>query len=184
MLLIHGCVRIAVHILYFSFNTSVTQVDDVTSRKPKRRSFRFSLRTLLVFMLVVCVAVGWKFERVRRQREAVAWVKEMGGFVYYFVDGNPYSELRGPEWARKWLGHDFFNDVTGVELQGTQVSDISPLAKLSKLEYLYLDHTPVSDVTPLAKLTKLEKLFIHNTQVSDQAMEQLEKALPQCEILY
>ena len=75
---------------------NVSQDDDVTTTtKPKRRWLRFSLRTLLIFMLVVCVAVGWKFERVRKQRVAVAWVQEMGGTVYY--------EPHGPGWPR-WNG--------------------------------------------------------------------------------
>ena len=39
-------------------------------------------------MLVVCVAVGWKLERVRKQREAVAWVHERvpAGMVHYDFD--------------------------------------------------------------------------------------------------
>ena len=51
---------------------NVSQDADVTTTTPKRRFLRFSLRTLLIFMLVVCVAVGWKLERVRQQREAAA----------------------------------------------------------------------------------------------------------------
>ena len=125
-------------------------------------------------MLVVCVAVGWKYERVRKQREAVAWVHEMGGTVTY--------EPRGPEWLRKGLGRDFFDDVTGVSLDATEVSDLSPLAKLTNLETLTLGGTPLSDVSPLAKLTKLELLYLNNTQVSEQAIEQLKTALPQCTI--
>ena len=133
----------------------------MTTSKPKRRLLRFSLRTLLIFMLVVCVAAGWKIERVRKQREAVAWVHEMGGTVKFT------AERRGPEWMRKRLGRDFFDDVVGVALHNTQVSDLSPLANLTKLEWLYLNITPVSEVTPLAKLTKLELLDLDNTQVND-----------------
>ena len=225
-----------------------------TTTKPKRRSLRFSLRTMLIFMLVVCVAVGWRIERVRKQREAVAWVREMRGTVYYATDDNSFhkrtAEPRGPEWLRKWLGNDFFDDVVDVTLHNpqvndvsplakltelkwsdlsdtqvsevsplakltklkwlslantrvsdvtslakltnletlllhdTQVSDVSALAKLTKLEGLYLDNTQVSEVSPLAKLTKLEYLVLYDTQVSQEAIEQLKKALPQCEILY
>ena len=167
---------------------NVSQDDDVTTTtKPKRRFLRFSLRTLLLFMLVVCVAVGWKFERVRKQREAVAWVHEMGGTVYYdFEFGGGFSvelaaEPRGPEWLRKWLGRDFFDDVAYVDLRGTQVSDVTALAKLTKLKRLNLSNTQVSDVTPLAKLT-LTWLYLDRTQVSEQAIDQLKRALPQCVI--
>jgi len=143
-----------------------------TTTKPKRRLLRFSLRTLLIFMLVVCVAVGWKYERVRKQREVVAWVQEMGGLVYYDfeLDERGYeriTETPGHEWVRKWLGRDFFAEVTGVELNFTEVSDVSPLAELTKLKQLYLYNTQVSDVRPLAKLSKLEVLDLNGTQVSD-----------------
>jgi len=164
-----------------------------TTTKPKRRFLRFSLRTLLIFMLVVCVAVGTlgvKLERARKQREAVAWVREMGGTVYYAMnDGGITAEPRGHVWLRTWLGNDFFDEVASVELYNTpvndvsplaelnnlrvlslhgyQVSDVSPLAKLTKLEELDLDYTQVSDVSPLAKLTKLKSLHLWLTQVSD-----------------
>ena len=63
----------------------------------------------------------------------------------------------------------------------TQVSDVSPLAKLAKLKALNLG-SQVSDVSPLAKLAKLESLDLSDTQVSEQAIEQLKRALPQCYI--
>ena len=54
------------------------------------------------------VPLVWKLEKARKQREAVAWVREMGGTVEYAI------------------GNDFFDDVTGVELHGIQVSDVTP----------------------------------------------------------
>ncbi|MBK6930458.1 MAG: leucine-rich repeat domain-containing protein [Saprospirales bacterium] len=51
----------------------------------------------------------------------------------------------------------------------TQVSDLTPLAKLSNLEELYCSHTLVSDLTLLAKLTKLRQINCSLTQVSDLA---------------
>ena len=50
--------------------------------KPRRWLPRFSLRTLLLFMLVCGIALiplAWKLEQARKQREIVAWVHEMGG---------------------------------------------------------------------------------------------------------
>ncbi|MFR0575362.1 leucine-rich repeat domain-containing protein, partial [Bifidobacterium boum] len=49
----------------------------------------------------------------------------------------------------------------------TGFSDVSPLAKLTKLEELDLSHTAVSDVSPLAGLTKLRRLSLSTTPVSD-----------------
>ncbi len=92
---------------------------DTPKTKPRPRFLRFSLRTLMLFMLVCGIALiplAWKLEGARKQREAVAWVHEMGGTVYYdfkidedgFVE--PIDEPRGPKWIRKWLGRDFLDD--------------------------------------------------------------------------
>ena len=54
-----------------------------------------------------------------------------------------------------------------LELCYKPISDVTPLAKLTKLRLLLLDNTQVSDVTPLATLMHLVKLNLRNTQVSD-----------------
>jgi hypothetical protein len=62
---------------------------------------------------------------------------------------------------------DMLKYLTSLNLIYTQVSDITPLAKLTALETLRLDNTQVSDLTPLAKLTALRILTLRNTEVSD-----------------
>ncbi len=53
----------------------------------KRRSWlRYSLRTLLLLMLLTCLASGWftmKRRRARAQLDAVGRILEMDGKVYY-----------------------------------------------------------------------------------------------------
>jgi hypothetical protein len=108
-----------------------------TSAKPKSRFLRFSLRTLLVVMLVVCVTLGWKVEKTRKQRETVAWVQQSGGRVIYDNDDLD-SQPPGPKWLRKQLGRDFFDEVVHVRFYNIQVSDVTPLAGLSNLVKLDL----------------------------------------------
>ncbi len=48
-----------------------------------------------------------------------------------------------------------------------QISNLTPLAKLKNLKYLWLENSQVTDLTPLAGLTKLEKLKITNAPFSD-----------------
>ena len=43
--------------------------------------------------------------------------------------------------------------------------------------------TKVSDVGPLAKLTRLQLLYLSGTQVSDDGVRDLQEALPACKIL-
>ena len=57
--------------------------------------------------------------------------------------------------------------VERLELSNTGVTDLTPLAGLSKLEKLDLDNTGVTDLTPLAGLSKLFALRLNNTGVTD-----------------
>ena len=50
------------------------------------------------------------------------------------------------------------NSLTTLSLNGTQISDIKPLAGLTKLTELYLGDNKITDIKPLAGLTKLTYL--------------------------
>ncbi len=123
--------------------------------KTRRRRYRqFSLRTFLVVLTLVCVWFGWQVNRANQQRQAAAWVLEMGGSVTYdyeFDDkGNRIADAKptSPEWLR-----DFYDQVVVVELSGTQVHDLTPLANLKSLQWLYINNTPVSE----EQITKLRQ---------------------------
>lgn len=57
------------------------------------------------------------------------------------------------------LGDNNVN-ITELSLDDTQVTDLGPLAKLTKLEKLSIKNTTVQDVSPLAKLTHLKRLDV------------------------
>jgi internalin A len=59
------------------------------------------------------------------------------------------------------------NSLSTLSLNGTQTSDIKPLAGLTKLTELYLGDNKISDIKPLAGLTKLTYLYLGNNQISD-----------------
>lgn len=71
-----------------------------------------------------------------------------------------------------------------LDLSGTQVSDLMPLAELEKLEWLDLSYTQVTDLAPLAGLPKLQMLYLGTLdgRITDQQVEDLQQALPNCEI--
>jgi hypothetical protein len=75
-------------------------------------------------------------------------------------------------------------NLNELYLEGTQVHDLSPLAEMENLEMIWLDSTPVLDLSPLATLTNLKWLKLRNTLVSEQQVQELEKALPNCDIVY
>ncbi len=51
------------------------------SESPRRRYPQFSLRTLLLLMLVLGGLLAWRVDKAKNQRAAVAWVRETGGNV-------------------------------------------------------------------------------------------------------
>ena len=52
-------------------------------------------------------------------------------------------------------------------LRDNNITDLTPLAELTKLEYLSLSENQLTDLTPLAKLTKLETLDLSRNQLID-----------------
>ncbi len=147
-----------------------------TATKPRHRLVRFSFRTLLIALTIFCLCLGWKAEHARKQREVVAWVQEMGGTVYYdyeIDDKNgavdPNAQPPGPDWLRDFAGIGFFAEIVEVRMRNS-VTDISPLAELKSLEWLYLTNHQVSDLSPLSKLTNLKRLELYSRQVRDLSL--------------
>ena len=58
-------------------------------------------------------------------------------------------------------------DIRSLSLAQTQVSDLGPLVRLTRLKSLHLGETQVSDLGPLVRLTRLKSLHLGETQVSD-----------------
>ena len=121
----------------------------MTSEPHHHRWYQFRLRTLLVVMTLSAIPFAWVGSKVRqaqREKPVIAWAEKMGGFAGTYEGG----------WLDKWVG----GTVQSVNLDDTQVSDLSPLAGLKTLTSLYLGSTPVSD----------------------EQVEILQKALPNCKI--
>lgn len=144
--------------------------------KPKRCFIRFSLRSLLLVTMIVCLFLGWQVERVRRQREAVRYILQLGGTVGYEYEGLFIDEPHGipspklpkpaPVWLINWLGIDFFDEVVSVSLPEKKV-DLSKLATLSSLRRLDLYNARPKDIAPLEKLHELEWLNLNGTAIDD-----------------
>jgi hypothetical protein len=148
--------------------------------KPRRRWMQFSLKGLMLLVVVAAIPCGWlKWKMVRKARErvAVAEIERVGGQVGYDWEGK--KEPPGSEWLRKLLGDDFFSSVVGVELQGHHVTDewlthLEPLSDLSKVSIHSADITDVG-LAHLARLSNLTDLSLPDTQVTDKGLEHLSK---------
>src|SRR6478672_3012536 len=89
----------------------------------RRLPFRFSLRTLLLGITVLCIGLAWWVHRVKAQKAAVKGIQESGGWVYYDYerfntekksDAHPESPV--PAWLLTAFGVDFFHSVDVVSM--------------------------------------------------------------------
>ena len=58
-------------------------------------------------------------------------------------------------------------NLRSISLNHNRIEDISPLAKLINLEFVGIDDNEIVDISPLTKLTKLEKLELLDNRISD-----------------
>ena len=86
---------------------------------PRRRFLRFSVRGLIVLVMVIGGWLGWIVRAARIQREAVAAIRNAGGHVHYDsgwtenTTGRPRMPS-APDWLLDSLGFDYFAHVDGV----------------------------------------------------------------------
>lgn len=106
------------------------------SAKPRRRWFRYSLRTLFVVMTIAAVWLGLTMKRIRDQERGVARILELDGYVRY----------------------DYQVDANGkvlieLNLNLTSVDDdgLTHLTGLTNLSYLFLSGPNVTNES-VAKL--------------------------------
>jgi internalin A len=149
-----------------------------------RGLFRFSVRGLLVLILVVGCGLGWLARVVRTgdaQRRAVAAIYQAGGWVVYDTawDGgqNPSTwKPRWPRWLVDRLGVDYFGNVVFINLHDRGTDAV--LAQVARFHHLKQLHRPGFAVTDaglarLGRLSDLQLLSLDGTQVTDAGLAHL-----------
>lgn len=155
------------------------------SEGPKRRWFRFSLRTLFVVATIAGVGIGLlvhKYRQAEQQRAAVEMVASYGG------SSDTYSS-DDSRWAPQWLQHradrHFFVGIDCVmlgrhfnnptrKLSDITDNDLAMLADIRSLNCLKIfDVIEFEDrhLPPLRALSNLTSLMLEDTQVTDYGME-------------
>jgi Leucine rich repeat len=160
------------------------------TRQPIR--FGLSVRTLMLFVLVLGCRLGYHMRADQVQREAVAAIQEVGGSVdYAWRWGKPDPDLVGPavlrraaKWLAKRIGVDHVADVVYVNLMPRGATSpkkaddgiLREVGRLRRLEHLVLCRTALTDVglTHLKGLTNLRELDIRDTRISGAGLAQLE----------
>ena len=143
-----------------------------------RRFLRFSVRGLIVVVLVIGVWLGWLIRGTRTQREAVAVIKNARGRVFYNWEWSNGEPVAGTQpWAPRWLvdliGVDYFGHVTAAGLSRKETdATLVQVSRLSQLDELFLNQSSVTDagLQHLDGLTDLTTLYVGDTQVSDAGL--------------
>jgi hypothetical protein len=149
---------------------------DTIHSKRQRRWLQFSLRTLLVFMLLVAIGCGWfahKLYKARQQRQAVAAIIGMGGGVRYDNDQSPLTIQRKEGWLANFLGVDFYQDVVSVSVGANVTEDVlTQLDTFHHLNQLGFRATSISDgdLAHLREWPGLQYLYLGGTEISDAGL--------------
>jgi Leucine rich repeat len=174
-------------------------VADRTNTRPRPwwSFLRFSLRSLIVMVLIGGVGMGWVVHEAHVQRDAVRAIQKAGGAVWYdwqWEDGvpNPKGTLVWPKWLVDSLGVDYFGHVVGVGMHERPSDELLVhVGRLRRLESLDLDasirrlppHRPPSPGEPavtdaglvhLKGLSRLERLDLSGTDITDAGLIHLQ----------
>src|SRR5207237_1358568 len=153
--------------------------------KRRRRWGQFSLRTLMIVLMIAaipCAWVGRRISRHQRQVRAADAVAELGGHAYFsdvcYEDGTPHmspQENESPSWLTSLLrsaGFDRTYNVVHVDFRsGPNKSritdgDLAILADFPELMYVDLSDTNITDAAlrSVASLKNLQTLVLRRTQ--------------------
>ena len=152
--------------------------------KPRRRWFRFRLRTLLIVMTLFAVWCGNASYKAQRQKRALAALEKLDlriHFDYQKQDAGGYSykrQLPSPEWLSRLIGEDYFRDVVEVSTAfGGPISSegMVHLAELPNIESLSLIDSKISDASfqYVQGLSEITTLILRDNEISDAGLSHL-----------
>src|SRR5262249_13396781 len=149
-----------------------------------RKLLRFSMRTMIVLVLVFGGGMGWLVRSARIQRTAAAAVESVGGQVMYDWEWNKSKGYTGitdrvPWWVAALVGVDYFGHISSIWLYAPWTDIDTALAtvgRLTQLEQLVVNGSKLTDhgLARLKDLTSLSRLDLDYTKITDGGMAHLE----------
>ena len=172
--------------------------------------FQFSVRSLLVLIVVVALPgswLAWELKQAQMQRAALAEIEKFDVLVFYDYQISKSGQVNilanppGPDWLISAFGDDFMVDAVEVCLSGNwhpdwdgnsvehsdpQVADalLPHIEKLRALQTLFLRGNLFNDawLERLKRFTYLSTLCLIDTHVTEEGVRKLQQELPNCKI--
>jgi hypothetical protein len=155
--------------------------------KPRLRSLRFSLRFLMLLVVVLAIPMAWKVNRAQNQRRVMAELGPLHPRVLYdyqtsringVVTASTSAQPPGPAWLRKFLGDEYFVDIFQLMIDGPGVNDktLALISTLPRLESVGLTNTAeISDdgLIHLAGMQSLEFLTLFSDRITGKGIAHL-----------
>ena len=148
--------------------------------KPRswRRYLRFSVRGLMVLVLLVGCGTGWMVRSAREQAAAVKAIQAEGGRVLYAWQWKDGQMIAGrapwwPRWFSDHLGVDYLGSVTRVDFSfGCTDEEMVHVGRLRQLDRLEVTGTPAGLVY-LERLGRLRDRRLSKGNVTDPGLVHL-----------
>lgn len=144
--------------------------------RPKRRWFRFRLRTLLIVLTLFTVMLGaWHgyVEPYRVQRRAGSRLQAKGAYVTW--------QPAGPQWMRAIFGEDNFGEAISVSWSNKPIyhlsdEELEDVGLLTSLRELTLPDSPFTDdgLVHLQGLSELTLLRLSLSDITGEGLQSLE----------
>jgi hypothetical protein len=148
--------------------------------RPWRRILRFSVRGLIVVVLVICGWLGWVVRCARIQCTTVAELRKAGAFAVYDWNWKNGRVNHGKPWRPKWLvdaiGIDYFGSVNYVGIFHPSEKVLFHSGQLGEVQELgIVNQEEITDggLAHVKGLTKLSKLNLFKSRVTDAGMVHL-----------
>lgn len=172
-------------------STSAAPAEKPAAPPRCRLALRYSLRTFLIAITIVCLASGLWLNRAVRQRVAVRHFLalfadqsldsgEHLATMLYAHGGQVHSRPILPKWQQplaRLLGEEAFGELVGVQILNTPASDddLRYLADLPSVHSVWLSRTKVTDegLAHLAACPKLTFLTLDETAITDAGAAKL-----------
>ncbi len=163
-----------------------------------RWRFQFSIRWLLIMVVVVAVPCSWlavEMKAAKEQHDAVEAIMKLGATVRYdwqtdvdhYYNLLPKAQPPEPPWLRSLLGNDLCWSVTRVIWGGPEfrspttprsitdagLENLRGLKQLQHLSFWGNSELSDADLQHLEGLNQLRELWLNSTPISDNGLEHL-----------